>query len=397
VLSFATAVVVARVLDPTQFGRYSLFVAVLIALATGTVFVDWTYVRFASADPDRDRAYLRGSFVLKLALLAAAIIAGYPVALCLARYAMHDGGLAGALYAAIVGGVLLTFPSLLAAVHQARERFGRFAQLTTVFYAVVFALVLAFWATGALSMRAVYTTYTMSAFAVALPCIHRLARLTSPVRFDRSVARRLISFSKWLAASNLTDVMGQRLDIIFLAAYAPLRDVGQYGAGLRILGVASLLTGFLPTLLLGRASQTRESFGAAREYVASARRLSAGLTVVIAALWLATPLLVRVVLGHNYGEAATLTRIMLLGVAFSAVYAPLAQLFLAEDDPRRVAYFSVVRLLSLAILLASLVPVLGAKGAAWSFAGSEFAAMACTLVLVLPTLRRIREPGVLRG
>jgi O-antigen/teichoic acid export membrane protein len=397
VLSFATAVVVARVVDPTEFGRYSLYVAVLIALATGTVFVDWTYVRFASADAGRERDYLRASFFLKLALLAGFVSAGYPVAFVLARYALHDRGLTTALYAAIVGGVLLTFPSLLAAVHQAGERFGRFARLTTVFYAAVFALVLALWATGSLTIRAVFVAYSVSALAVAVPCIARLGALTRPWRIDRVVIRQLASFSKWLAASNLTDVLGQRLDIIFLGAYASLGDVGQYGAALRILGIASLLTGVLPTLLLGRASQTRDSIVAMRQYLASTRRLSAGLAVVIGGLWLATPLIVRVALGGSYAAAAGLTRIMLLGVAFGAVYAPLAQLFLAENDPRRVAYFSVVRLVSLVVLLATLVPVLGAKGAAWSFAGSEFAALACTLVLVLPTLRRIREPGVVRG
>lgn len=392
VFSFFTAVAVARAVSPEAFGEYSLFVALFVAVSTATAFIDWTYVRFASVEgPAESPPYLRAGLAMKIGLLVAVAAVAYPLAWLLSHHVFGRPGFTDAVAAALVTGFGLTFVSLLAAVEQARERFWRVTLLTTVFYALVLAATAAWWAaSGSLTPRAVYWIYGFTAGLLALAAAARLLAVTRPLRLERPVLARMGSFSRWLAASNVTDVIGQRLDLILLAGYATLGDVGQYGAALRIVGVASLLTGVLPTLLMARASRTRNSVELLRAYLRAVVRLLLAVVPVLGVVWLLAPTLVDLFLGEEYSEAASLTRIMLLGIGLSAVYAPLAQLFLADDDPRRATYFSLLRLATLVALLVVLIPAIGTSGAAWAFVGSEFAAALYTLLALVPRMKTIR-------
>lgn len=389
ILSFAAAVALARALTPEGFGEYSLFFSLLTVAYTSTWFVDWTYVRFANVTKEApSTSYLRGSFVVKLVLFAVILAGGYPVAALLAEYAFDSPELGLPLYFAIATGSALSFVTLLAATHQAHERFGSFAALTSAFYAIALAGVLGVvLVDDDIDVTHVYAVYAVSAVIPAVLSIVRLYRLVRPLVIETGRVRQLLGFSRWLALSTAADVIGQRLDLLFVVAYAELASVGQYGAALRISGLASVLTGILPTLLLSRATRTRGSDDALRRYMRSVLWIWSALAVVIAILWVLTPLLVTHLVGEEYSDAVGLTRILLLGIAFTAVYSPLYQLFLAEDDPRKTAYLFGIRLAVLVTLLFALVPAFGTSGAAWAFAGSELAAAVFTLVAVRGSFR----------
>lgn len=390
-ISFATSVILARQLGPEGFGKFSVFFALMVAFWTGTTFINSTYVRYANTvNPQERESYLRASFILTIAFCLLLAIGAYPVAWFLSHYVFQKPELELAILTAVFCGAALNLLSMRAAVHQAVEDFSRFAGLNVLFYALVFALLLIlmlFFGKVTLNTELVYIIYLVAALLVGILSFLKLYKLSGPLRLERAVFSRILSFAKWLFAANLTYMVFQRLDVLILAHYVDLEAMGQYGAALRIAVIASLMTGTLSPLLLPRASRTRDSLISLKHYLRQAAFVSMVLTLIIAMLWLATPIIVRGLFGSVYEQAIPLARIILLGMVLVALYTPVSQLFLGEDNPKKMFYLGLIKLSATLGFALLLVPSLGTWGAAWTVTTSEFITMVYTFTAISPRLR----------
>lgn len=190
----------------------------------------------------------------------------------------------------------------------------------------------------------------------------------------------MLSFAKWLFGANLFYMVFQRLDLYILARYLDVATLGQYGAALKIVAIASLMTGVLSAQFLPQASRTRGMKGDLRGYIHRAFSISLLLTIAIGGLWFITPWIVYLLFGKRYMSSIPLARIILIGTVFVAIYTPFSQLFLAEEDPRKMFYLSLLKLLAIGGLGLVLVPRIGARGAAWSLVLAEGMALVFTFV-----------------
>jgi O-antigen/teichoic acid export membrane protein len=345
-LALVTAVLLARDLGPHRFGEMSVFLTILTFWVPGD-FIDTTYVRYASGAEDRatrDR-YLRAAFVLKIAWNAFLLLIALPLAWTLSHAAFHKPVLLSAIFLALVCAVGLNFLSLRAATYQAQERFTRFTATTSLFYIGTFVVV------ALLSVAAArhdplsyYVVFVVAATALGASSVVYVVRSVKTVAADRQVVKTLAHFSRWLFGAYVSYMLAQRLDLFLLAAFASLGTVGQYGAAIRAVSVVSLLTGTLAPVLLPRAARTRQSPELIRDYLRYAAIFPAVIAIVVAALWLSAGLVVKTLFGPAYSDAAGLVRILLLATLCVAVYTPLSQLFMAERDPRKMLYLSVLRL-----------------------------------------------------
>jgi O-antigen/teichoic acid export membrane protein len=384
-ISFATSVILARQLGPEGFGEFSVFFALMVAFWTGTTFIDSTYVRYANTNLQERESYLRGSYVLKSAFCLLLAALAYPLTWVLSHYIFQKPELELPIFIAVLCGAALQLLSMRAAVYQATEDFYRFAGLNALFYVLVFALLLVLlFGKIPLNTTLVYNIYLIVALLIGTLSFLKLYKLSKPLHLERAVLSRILSFAKWLFAANLTYMVFQRLDVLILARYVNLEALGQYGAALRIAAIASLMTGTLSALLLPRASHTRNSPPALKHYLKQTALISLTLVFIITILWFIVPIVVYELFGNVYKQAIPLARIILIGTAFVALYTPLSQLFLADDNPKKMFYLGLVKLNTILWLALLLVPSFGVWGAAWVVVASEFSAMIYTLIALKP-------------
>jgi O-antigen/teichoic acid export membrane protein len=387
-LSFITGVALARQLSPSAFGEFSIFFGVLIIVFEGTNFIDFTYVRYANTSSAAMRvAHLRGALVLKCGFLLMVVAAAYPLGSALAA-AFNKPDLDLMLGLALVTGALMNVVSLKVADYLADERFLRLTVVNTIYNLLVLVVFLVVIGLGVPLTRAVLSgVFLAAAVPVAGVCFARLYSASKRLSIEPDLLRVILRFAKWLAAANLAYLLAQRLDLFILSRYASLSDVGNYGAALRVVVLASIMTGALPALLLPRASRTAGSISEARRFTRHALGISVLVTVVTVIMWLAVPLVVHGLLGSDYSGSIQLTRILLIGTVFAAFSTPLSQLFLAEERPKKAFYFRMIKLGGVFALALLLVPYLGARGAAWAVTGSELIVLAYTVIALWPILR----------
>jgi O-antigen/teichoic acid export membrane protein len=390
-LSFVTAVVLARQLSPSAFGEFSIFFGVLIVVFEATNFIDFTYVRYANTSTPSERtAHLRGALVLKCGFLLLVAAAAYPLGTALAAaFTKPDLNLVLAL--ALLAGALMNVVSLKVADYLADERFLLLTGVNTVYNLLVLVVLLLLIGVGApLTRLVIGGVFLASALPVAGACFVLLYSASRPLLIEPEILRVIFRFGKWLAGANLAYLLAQRLDLFVLSRYASLSDVGNYGAALRIAVLASIMTGALPALLLPQASRTAGSITKARRFTRQALGVSLVVSVVTGIMWFAVPLVVHRLLGSQYATSIPLARIMLIGIVFAAFSTSLSQLFLAEERPRKAFYFRMIKLGGVLALALVLVPQRGARGAAWAVTGSELIVLVYTLIALWPILRSPR-------
>ena len=377
VVSFLTSVILARQLGPERFGEFSVFLAILVAFWTSTNFIDSTYVRYAAVEKhSASKKYLSGSFVIKLFFCLLLIIFAYPIAKLLSKYILAKPELEVGILIAIISGTVLSLVSLRASIYQVDEDFIYFTIFNFIFYFITFIILLIFFL-GKVSflVETIYEIYFISAITVGVVSLIGIYRLSKPITIEKFILKEIFSFSKWLIMANIAYILFQRLDLLILARYGELQDLGQYGAALRLMVIASLLTGSLSAPLLPRATRTRVSKRIFKSYLTHAFLISALISSAIGILWLFTPIIVKTFFGEPYTPAIYLTKILLVGSIFVAIYTPLSQLFLAEDNPKKMFFLGLIKLGSMLGVGLLLVPHYGALGAAYTLASSEFIAM----------------------
>lgn len=399
-LSFLTAIVLARNLTTSQFGLFSILFSAMTVLWSATNFGDSAYIRFVNARTEEEpRArYLAGVFVIEGATILGLALCAAPAAWFISHQLIGDARYFDPLLLGILFGLALNFVSLWAAIYQAEDKFFVFSLLRTIANLTIFSGVVTLAAWSSLSLSGVYAVHAVAVGALTTAAIVAIARKMRPFDVDRALVGRLVSFSKWLMAGNLAYVLVQRLDVFALAAFASPAAVGQYGAAVRVSVAASLVTGSIASLLLPRATRVGPSRSDVAVYIRHVTRFAAVLVAAIALIWLTIPLWVPLLLGDRYSDAIPLARILLVGSAFVAAYTPLSQLFVAQEKPVLALLLPVVKLLALAVLLALLVPELGAAGGAWGIAGAEAATLVFTCMAVwrrvLPGDGALRETKV---
>ena len=387
-LSFITGVVLARQLSPSAFGEFSIFFGLLIVMFEATNFVDFTYVRYANTSaPSQRIAHLRSALVLKCGFLLVIVAAAYPLGVALAD-AFNKPDLKGVLALALIAGALMNVVSLKVADYLADERFLRLTAVNTIYNLLVLVVLVLLIVVGApLTKLLIAAVFLGAALPVAGACFARLYASSRPLAIEPELLRVILGFGKWLAGANVAYLLAQRLDLFILSRYAPLGEVGNYGAALRIAVLASIMTGALPALLLPRASRTAGSIAGARRFTQHALGVSVVVTAVTAVVWVAVPLVVHGLLGSEYAHSIPLTRILLIGVVFAAFSTSLSQLFLADVRPRKAFYFRMIKLASVCALAFLLAPPFGARGAAWAVTASELIVLVYTLMALWPVLR----------
>jgi O-antigen/teichoic acid export membrane protein len=193
----------------------------------------------------------------------------------------------------------------------------------------------------------------------------------------------LVGGAKWFWWSALLLLVSRSSDVIIIQASRPAREIGQYSASMRLVGVVTASIGILNTVMFAMLAAEREKESRNFAKLLNAYLLLAGgiagvaLTVGLSG----ASLLMTLVYGASYAGAAPIFCLLLIAGACLVLQGAIEQPLLACGYERSV--FAVVAAtagLSVAANL-TLVPRSGAYGAAISFLScSVFSAAALFLL-----------------
>lgn len=384
-LTFASQVVLARVMGDGGYGAYAfLFSLLSLFVIPAKLGADIAGVRFVSEyRAGGDRALLAAYVRYTLRLVAAAsVVAGVAWVLVLLVGALRPEGVGtGAQLLAVAALPLFAVVRFAEGALRGDERFAvAFAPFAVLWPALLIAGALALRAAadGPPSVGAVLAVQ-LAVFAVVAAvqgaALARLARAAVPAATgpEQRRAWRRSTFVLGLY-SAFTLVLGQ-LDIVTVGALVDTRRAGQYAAAWR---VASLISGFLIALNLVLAPAVARLW-VARDLRRMQQLLDVGVAGVVAASALATAVIVVLrepvlgAFGDGFTAAAGVLVVLCLAQVANAVGGPVGLLLNMTGHERDSTWvLGVTAALNLAVNIV-LVRRYGMIGAAWGTA-------ACTVL-----------------
>ena len=382
-----TLAVAARRLDATALATY---VVATTVLGTAAALVDSGLtplgVRESARDPDRGGEIFRTVLLLRLALsIPMAVVAGFSFVLLVPAGAY--GGPLGGLVLALA--VLLTgFAGSYRVPAQAQLRLGGLTAADVLGrLATQGALLLTVLTLAPRPHAALLSGPLALGGAVTLGVCAVACRSLAPLRpwhVLSGAARRAILRSAWpLGLAMIVNQLYFRMDMLIVSATRPEVDVGAYGLAYRVLEAANVFGGLFqaavfPVLSAASGDPARWHSLARRSVLVMAL---AGLVLALGGL-VFSGLVIRVLGGGNYPEAAPVLSVLLVAGGLAWVNGLLGLLIITLERQREVLWVNVSALAVNAALCVALVPAHGILAAAWVGVGTELLMLAGNLALL---------------
>lgn len=366
-MALLNSLIIARLLGPADFGRFSIFYIVMILTWQIPQSFDTTFIRYArTSDSDTTKNnYLKASIFLKIFYSGILLCLTYPLSIFLARYLFNKPEIHIILMSSMISGVCLSFLMTLSSIYQERERFAEFSILNAFYTVSIFFILLFFKSTGRmLTLEGTILIFLIVSIIVGiLSAVLLFKKIEKPFVMDAHVLKKSFSLGKWIFGSTLLYFTFQRMDIIFLTRYANFESVGIYSVAAQLVMSISLLTGSLSGIFLPKSGSALDSESSFKIYKKESILAITLIGIFIIIVMLAAPFMVQLLYGDKYIPAISILRILLMGWIFIAAYIPFSFLFYTLNDsktPFLIEFFKMVIGISLLYYLVFSKGILGA-------------------------------------
>ncbi len=364
VLRFVSTLVLARLLTtPEAFGLVALVNVFVLGLEMfAELGVKTSVVQSKRGD---EPAFLGTAFTIQavrgIILGAVAIGLAYPFAM------FYDTPALTAL--TMVGGLNLVVRGLVSPVILSMTRHVRLAPITmlTIGSEVVGLAVAVTWALNDPSAWAIVAG-TLSASLTFTGVSHLLKRETPWFRWDRAMAREIITFGGWIFVATATAFLAAQAERLVLGKFVSMADLGCFSIALMIASVPT--RGFMQVVgqvFFPMISATyRVDPGRAASQYSRCKWLFLWISIALCAFLVLTgPLLVSFLFPPEFEAAGWMLQLLGIRAAMEIVGAPTASMLLAIGAPRVSAAGNSVRLVVLAIGLGLAFTSAGIREAVW--------------------------------
>ncbi len=314
-IGLVTVAMMQRALDPSGFGSYTTVMAYLGFLSVVAALGLYLILVRELNRPDANEGKVVGN-VLGLRWVSAAVILALGSALILVF--PYPPEIERAVWIGSWSFLAIAATQLLNGVFQSRlrmswsvsgELFGRAVLLAGVWVVV----------TNGATVAGIMTVSVMSSAATLIVTWIGAGRFV-PLRprFDWSYWRWLLHETWPVAISIVLNLIYFRIDTIFLSVFAPIHDVGLYGAAYKILEILNTFPIMFVGLLLpvlGRAFADHDPERFRRIFQKGFDLLVVAAVPLLIGGWiLAEPVLIAIG-GREYAPAAPVLRLLLIAVA----------------------------------------------------------------------------------
>lgn len=387
-ISLALNILLARLLGPSDFGRYG------VALAAGamlTIFLDGGFKNLLLRERTRGTAAL-AAVVPRLHAVAlghAVTVAAVAAALTLLLSSdIHALGLATV---ACFLGVVLT--QYISSVLRGEGRFGADAAWQMGARTLSAAVILLVLAAGVDSPAGILLAWAVGSLAAILLLPHGQTRMP---RFEwHPETYRAASFLLWI---DLATVIYFRADMLLMEALGvPAHELGQYAAAYRL--VEAVILGFTPVALLIFRSLRLEVQNPLRMRRRMILNVTAAMLLgacIAGLLFAIADQLIPFLYGADYPDAAGLLGILAAALAFLLPNAVLTQAAVALNREKAYALVATTAAVFNVALNLWLIPIHGAVAAAWTTVATEVALLVMLVWYLSTRVRFVSAEPVVR-
>ncbi|MCK0175610.1 MULTISPECIES: lipopolysaccharide biosynthesis protein [Mycobacteriaceae] len=371
---FVGSAIAARLLGPDDFGVVAYVVwCVTIAVAVANLGSDVVQQRFIPqlrAGDDSDQVDGLVGAIMRLSMLAALVVG-------VVLFAYLSGPGSSALQEGspqsqtVVIAIALTWficwrmGDLYLFNLRGEQRFDALARVSTTSALLrVATTVLGAWLFGVPGALVGYIAATIIPASRLFP----LLRLKPHVA--KSLRRELVGFAlmSWTIAV-IGNLLFGRTQIIFLEHYTTIATVGLFAVALTVAEMAAQLPPLLLSALLPRFSEQRGR-GAHEHMKRLYRTMTALIAMVMMPICLClaaiAPVLVPLIFGPEFGDAAGVASILLIAIAINSLGGTNLSLILSMGKNNILWLSNAVGLAGVIALSFLLIPQYGLMGAAWS-------------------------------
>jgi len=163
----------------------------------------------------------------------------------------------------------------------------------------------------------------------------------------KDVFWELFHFSKWVAVSYISCIVYERLDIMMLTRFMPgMDEVGLYSLGFRLIAPLLMISSSLILICTPLVSRltTPDQY---REYIINILKITVPVALLFCILFPFSRNIIQLIFSRPAAESAISARVfnlLLIGVIFQVVTAPLTLITYAESKPQILAYADLTRL-----------------------------------------------------
>lgn len=353
-------VLLARVLSPAGFGAYAVLTSgVFLAGQIGTLGLRQAAAYRIGRETMTDGKALGLLVTVWPFLSIACAVAVYLIN----KQALEDLGLSlGIAILASVAAVL--FLNLIQGIFLGRGEIKAFALADAGPRVLQSALCAALWLAGMLTINTALWSF-MAGFALLIPIVLWMA--AKPAKgfgVDLGQAPGMVRYGLLFAVSMFLILLQGRIGVFFLSGAKGAVEAGQFFAAQRANEIFLELASAIGLVLFSETSRSKSPDESLRAALKTATGLFALFLVVGLAAASVAPFLVKVLLGPQYSEAASVLRILAIGLAPAAAVRVLNSVVAGVGRPYVSAGMVLAGIGLNAALCALLVPAYGADGAA---------------------------------
>jgi O-antigen/teichoic acid export membrane protein len=380
-LAFFNSIIIARLLGPVDFGKFSIFFIISVLTWLFAQSFDSTYVRFAGVinSSKAKNEFLKISIFLKLIYFLFVLIISFPLASFLAKYFFHKTEIKSLLILAMISGVFQSFLMTIASIFQEKEKFTTFSILYSFYTVTIFVLLIVFYfSMVGFSLNGVIAIHFGTSIVIGLISLYLLfnKKIKQLFPLNRDSLRDSFSLGKWILGVTVLSYIFPRLDFLFLGRYSGFNSLGIYSVAQQIIMFISVMTGSLSNVFLPKASRALESPSAFKIFKKEALLISSIINFFVCLLGVFATFLIKLLYGEQYILASSITRILLIGWFAAIIYLPFSALYYVLNDSLTRFILEITKFVIASLLLYFLVPTKGMIGAA----------MAISLTLILDSV-----------
>jgi O-antigen/teichoic acid export membrane protein len=365
-LSLALVLAIGRLQGVEVLGKYSLLTSLLVFGASAAGFgLPVVITREVAQAPEHAGRWFASAATLATAL-SLPVVALAVVACALAT---PDRELALALALACVAALPSAVTQCAEAVLLAFEHARDFVAINLSETAARAALGtwLVWQGYGIVAIAALVLALRVASVGFFVAALRRRG-VAASLRPDASLARRLLGYVPVTGLIPIVNAFYARADVFLLSSLGSWRDVGLYGAALRLVDLARSIPPAYARAVYPMLARLRA--GSAEEYAAAGRHavrqgLLLGIPLALALYGSAEPV-IRLLYGDELAPAASVLRVLAWAVVPVSLAIVLAQVLFAADKQGVDLGVNVTSMVASALAALVLIPRFGALGAAAS-------------------------------
>ena len=366
--AFLVSVLIARASGVESFGEYTLFITVFILASEIPNAFDVAFIRFANAEKTEssvDEFLFMDLFSIILNAVIISVIAYYFAPL-IADTVFNKSDTDSVIRAGAISGSIYCIFTTMIASYQQQHKFVYVSILRPIFNLCVMICVAVHILSGFdFSQKNLSTVYIVLASLFAIISLLRFRNvLINNVYAIRRRSKKFLGLGLLLLLSAAINQISGRLDVFILASYLSYDDLGIYGIAVRVSVFISLFTAMLITVMLPRAPKARANVRALKKYLALSLFYVIGQSVVAIMLIIWMKEFISLVFGNTYVEAAVVASILVVQVLFTSCAVPFQALIQCGDNPRRILWVNLTKMVMSIVLLPIFIHYYGISGAA---------------------------------